>query len=140
MSYSSCLVITCYHVMQFRNFYLVFLSVSQCQGIAPCYATLELIEFLEITVMWRDVTDIVSSRDPPDLKTYLLDPVSHGIRCYSGISKTKKYLINLPNKFSFYLIYNIEPGNPWKCHIKDNCYVHTMWNQSFKMSSFFFNS
>ena len=25
----------------FRNFYLVFLSVSQRQGIAPCYAILE---------------------------------------------------------------------------------------------------
>ena len=35
--------------MQFWNFYLVFLSVSQCQGIAPCYATLELIDFLEIS-------------------------------------------------------------------------------------------
>ena len=32
-----------HHIMQFRNFYLVFLSVSQCQGIAPCYTTLELI-------------------------------------------------------------------------------------------------
>ena len=38
-----------HHIMQFRNFYLVFLSVSQCQGIAPCYAILELIDFLEIT-------------------------------------------------------------------------------------------
>ena len=38
------------HVMQFMNFYLVLLSVSQCQGIAPCYATLELIDFLELSV------------------------------------------------------------------------------------------
>ena len=60
-------VLVLHHVMQFRNFYLVFLSVSQCQGIAPCYATLELIDFLEISV--TDVTDIVSSRDPPDLKS-----------------------------------------------------------------------
>ena len=36
-------VVVLHHSMQFRNFYLVFLSVSQCQGIAPCYATLELI-------------------------------------------------------------------------------------------------
>ena len=43
-------VLVLHHVMQFRNFYLVFLSVSQCQGIAPCYATLELIDFLEITM------------------------------------------------------------------------------------------
>ena len=42
-------VLVLHHVMQFRNFYLVFLSGSQCQGIAPCYATLELIDFLEIT-------------------------------------------------------------------------------------------
>ena len=63
------------HVMQFWNFYLVFLSGSQCQGIAPCYASLELIDFLEISHDWRDwltwltdLTDIVSSRDPPDLK------------------------------------------------------------------------
>ena len=59
-------VLVLHHVMQFRNFYLVFLSVSQCQGIAPCYATLELIDFLEISVTY--LTDIVSSRDPPDLK------------------------------------------------------------------------
>ena len=39
-----------HHIMQFRNFYLVFLGVSQCQGIAPCYATLELIDFLELSV------------------------------------------------------------------------------------------
>ena len=39
-----------HHIMQFQNFYLVFLSVSQCQGIAPCYTTLELIDFLEISV------------------------------------------------------------------------------------------
>ena len=43
------LVHVLHHVLQFRNFYLAFLSVSQCQGIAPCYATLELIDFLEIT-------------------------------------------------------------------------------------------
>ena len=43
-------VLVLHHVMQFRNFYLLFLSVSQCQGIAPCYATLELIDFLEISV------------------------------------------------------------------------------------------
>ena len=35
-------VLVLHHVMQFWNFYLLFLSVSQCQGIAPCYATLEL--------------------------------------------------------------------------------------------------
>ena len=34
-------VLLLHHVMQFRNFYLLFLSVSQCQGIAPCYAILE---------------------------------------------------------------------------------------------------
>ena len=34
-------VLVMHHVMQFRNFYLVFLSVSQYQGIAPCYAILE---------------------------------------------------------------------------------------------------
>ena len=33
-------VLVLHHVMQFRNFYLVFLSVSQ-QGIAPCYTILE---------------------------------------------------------------------------------------------------
>ena len=60
-------VLVLHHVMQFRNFYLVFLSVSQCQGIAPCYASLELIDFLEISRDWRDWPDIVSSRDPPDL-------------------------------------------------------------------------
>ena len=60
-------VLVLHHVMQFRNFDLVFLSVSQCEGIAPCYATLKLIDFLEISV--TDLTDIVSSRDPPDLKT-----------------------------------------------------------------------
>ena len=27
-------VLVLHHVMQFRNFYLVFLSVSQCQGIS----------------------------------------------------------------------------------------------------------
>ena len=43
------LVLLLDHVKQFRNFDLVFLSVSQCQGIAPCYATLEWIDFLEIT-------------------------------------------------------------------------------------------
>ena len=42
-------VLVLHHVLQFRNFYLVFLSVSQCQGIAPCYASLELIDFLEIS-------------------------------------------------------------------------------------------
>ena len=42
-------VLVLHHVMQFRDFYLVFLTVSQCQGIAPCYASLELIDFLEIT-------------------------------------------------------------------------------------------
>ena len=42
-----------HHFMPFWNYYLLFLSVSQCQGIAPCSATLELIEFLEIS---RDVT------------------------------------------------------------------------------------
>ena len=52
-------VLVLHHIMQFRNFYLVFLSVSQC------YATLELKDFLEISRDWRD---IVSSRDPPDLK------------------------------------------------------------------------
>ena len=33
--------------------------------------TLELIDFLEISVTWRDLTwpDIVNSRDPPDLKS-----------------------------------------------------------------------
>ena len=40
------------------------------KGITPCYATLELIDFLEITPDWlTDVTDIVSSRDPPNLKS-----------------------------------------------------------------------
>ena len=34
-------VLVLHHVMQFRNFYLVFLSISQCQGFAPCYAILE---------------------------------------------------------------------------------------------------
>ena len=43
-------VLVLHHVMQFLNFYLVFLGVSQCEGIAPSYATLELIDFLEITV------------------------------------------------------------------------------------------
>ena len=43
-------VLVLHHVMQFMNFYLVLLSVSQCQGIAPCYATLELIDFLELSV------------------------------------------------------------------------------------------
>ena len=47
-------ILVLHHVMQFWNFYFVFLSVSQCQGIAPCYATLELIDFLEIT---PDMTD-----------------------------------------------------------------------------------
>ena len=32
-------VLVLHHVMQFRNIYLVFLSVSQSQGIAPFYAT-----------------------------------------------------------------------------------------------------
>ena len=41
-------VLVLHHVMQFWNFYLLFLSVSQCQGITPCYATLELMDFLEI--------------------------------------------------------------------------------------------
>ena len=59
-------VLVLHHIMQFRKFYLVFLSVSQCQGIAPCYATLELIDFLEISL--TGLTDIVSSRDPPDIK------------------------------------------------------------------------
>ena len=27
-------------LMKFMNFYLVILSVSKCQGIAPCYAIL----------------------------------------------------------------------------------------------------
>ena len=45
-------VLVLYHVMQFRNFYLVFLSVSQYQCIAPCYA----------------IYDRVSSRYPPHLK------------------------------------------------------------------------
>ena len=54
-----------HHVIQFQNFYLVFLSVSLFQGIAPCYAILELRDFLEITVTWPY---IVSSREPPDLK------------------------------------------------------------------------
>ena len=65
-------VVVLHHSMQFRNFYLVFLSVSQCQGIAPYYVTLELIDFLEITPDWREwrdwLTDRVSSRDSPDLK------------------------------------------------------------------------
>ena len=61
-------VLVLHHVMQFRNFYLVFLSVSQCQGIAPCYATLELIDLLEISQTWLTWPEIVSSRDPPDLK------------------------------------------------------------------------
>ena len=45
-------VLILHHVMQFRIFYLVllFLSGSQCQDIAPCYATLELIDFLEISL------------------------------------------------------------------------------------------
>ena len=42
-------ILALHHIMQFRNFYLVFLRVSQCQGIAPCYAILELIDFLEIS-------------------------------------------------------------------------------------------
>ena len=54
------IVLVLHHVMQFRNFYLVFLRI------APCYTTLELIDFLEISVTY--LTDIVSSRDPPDLK------------------------------------------------------------------------
>ena len=33
-----------------KSFHLVFLSVSQCQGIAPCYTTLELKDFLEISL------------------------------------------------------------------------------------------
>ena len=41
-------VLVLHYVMQFWNFYLVFLSGSQSQGIAPYYATLELIDFLEI--------------------------------------------------------------------------------------------
>ena len=31
---------------------IFFLSVSQFQGIAPCYATLELIDLLRITMTW----------------------------------------------------------------------------------------
>ena len=34
-------VLVLHHVIQFQNFYLVFLSVSLFQGIAPCYAILE---------------------------------------------------------------------------------------------------
>ena len=39
-----------HHFMPFWNYYLLFLSVSQCQGIAPCYAILEFTEFLEISL------------------------------------------------------------------------------------------
>ena len=59
--------------------------VVTCLGIAPCYATLELIDFLEISV--TDLTDIVSSRDPLDLKTeeglriLLLDVWCHIFYC-----------------------------------------------------------
>ena len=51
-------VLVLHHVMQFMNFYLVFLSVSRCQGqgISPCYAILELIDFLEITPTLTDLT------------------------------------------------------------------------------------
>ena len=50
MNYGSRLVLVFHHVLQFWNLHLVFLSVSQCQGIAPCYVTLELIDFLEVTL------------------------------------------------------------------------------------------
>ena len=72
-----------HHAMQFRNLYLIFLCVSQCQGIPPCYATLELIDFLEISLILLTWPDIVSSRDPPDLKiegtlfTYIRNQLVH---------------------------------------------------------------
>ena len=34
-------VLVLHHALQFRNFYLVFPSVSRCQDIAPCYTILE---------------------------------------------------------------------------------------------------
>ena len=48
VTYVSWLLTCCYmswYCTMLCNFYLVFLSVSQCQGIAPCYAILEWYTF-----------------------------------------------------------------------------------------------
>ena len=56
--------------MQFWNFYLVFLSVSQCQGISPCYAILEWwIHQLEFVS--KLVTDIPNFRGPCGPKKHI---------------------------------------------------------------------
>ena len=55
-----------HHAMQFRNLYLIFLSVSQCQGISPCYAILEWwihqLKLNELKWISKLVTDIPNSR------------------------------------------------------------------------------
>ena len=61
MAYGSWVVVTCVDIAPYyaiSNFYLVFLSLSQCQGIALCYA-------------WPDWPGSVSSRVHSDLK---IDP------------------------------------------------------------------
>ena len=54
--------------MLFQSFYLVFLSVSHCQNIAPCNSILDWWILKKWSLTW--LTDSVSSSDPPDLKIF----------------------------------------------------------------------
>ena len=63
----------------------MLVHVLVCQGIAPCYVTLELIDILEISV--TDWCDIVSSRDLSDLKTRSERSLISGVIHYYKISR-----------------------------------------------------
>ena len=62
-------ILVLHPIMQFWNFYLVFLIVSHC------YANLDFFKMIALHNM-TDLTDDVSSRDPLDLKFSFFQPSS----------------------------------------------------------------